>query len=260
MNITRGYNKMSDCKINGTETSILNSITQILRTLPDISKVNCVSAGKSNGNIYAAKRINKFNLNMDDFLHAFSKLKSIEMMYGIELVVSIASVSEMQRKLNDAKLNNYINVTSEHPSDKDEVAFRFYNYLWVTSNPLTKDTTKREKTKKKRRSRKKSNLTKDKGGATTHKNDTITEPVSDSEDIMPRESFGSNSCKKCNYVYDDSNVYQCKDSVCNENEESKEHYVCEQCSDVCEECNRHVCFGGHMKFGMQTCAECYYKR
>jgi len=260
---------MSDCKINGTETSILNSITQILRTLPNISKVNYMAAGKSHGKVYAAKRFNKFNLNMDEMLYAFSKLKSIEMMYGVELTISVASISEMQRRIGDSNLNNYIKVASEHPSDTDDIGFRLYNYLWVITSVKNassletnvvlgeeKITEENIPKKTKRKSRKKTHKTTRK---TTQKTTIVpSEPVSDSEDIMPRESLTSNSCNKCNYIYEDDNVYECKDSVCNETEDK--HYICEQCADVCEECNKHVCFGGHMKYGMQTCGECYYER
>ena len=215
-------------------------------------------AGKSNGKVYAAKRLNKFNLNMDEFIYAFSKLKSMEMMYGIELTLSIGSLSEIQRKVGDSNLNNYVKVISEHPSDTDDIAFRLYNYLWVTTsvNNATEknDTEKNDVTEKK-------GLTdtvvkKPKKTIKKKKTKKKAEPVSDSEDIMPRESFTSSSCNKCNYIYDDSDVYECKDSVCNEDQDK--HYICGLCADVCEDCKRHVCFGGHMKYGMQTCGECYY--
>ena len=183
----KGYNKSSDCKVNGTENSILNAVSQTLRKLPCISRKNGLVTGKFNGTIFAAYRLNKFDLNIDDYIYTLSKLKSIEMMYNIEkLTISIGSVSEIQRKFN---AKDIVNVVREHPNDSDEVAFKFYNYIWVTTKIVVPS------------SRINTNDFPDVvdvdvgvddgvvGGVNDNEEDSTSETLSsDSEDIMPEDS------------------------------------------------------------------------
>ena len=123
------YNNNSHCKINGTERSILTALSQTLRLV-----ANPVTTGKVPDNLFAACRVNKLNLNIVDWIALMSKLKTVEMMYSIQLKVAIATVFEMQRHLKFPELNEkYIHVKSSHPSDSDDVALKCYNFLWVTT-------------------------------------------------------------------------------------------------------------------------------
>jgi hypothetical protein len=120
---------MSHCKINGTERSILTSLLQTLRL-----SGHKVISGKGPDCLFAAHRIMKFNINVIDSIAIFSKLKTIEMLYGIEVKVAIATVPEMQRILNFPELNDqYMHVKSTHPNDTDDIALKCYHYLWATT-------------------------------------------------------------------------------------------------------------------------------
>jgi hypothetical protein len=124
------YNNVSHCKVNGTERSIMTALSQTLRLVS-----NPVTTGKVPEFLFAACRINKFNLNIVDFIALMSKLKTIEMMYGIEIKVAVATVFEMQRQLKFSNLNeSYMHVKSTHPNDSDDVALKCYHYLWATTN------------------------------------------------------------------------------------------------------------------------------
>lgn len=127
------YKYNVECKVNGTERSILTSLSQTLKLVAN-NVTNNVTSGKVPGFLFAACKINKFNMNIVDFSAALSKLKTTENMYGIELKVAIATVSEMQRVLKFPQLNDkYMKVRSLHPSDTDEIALKCYHYLWVTT-------------------------------------------------------------------------------------------------------------------------------
>jgi hypothetical protein len=79
-------------KVNGTEKSILTSLCQTLRTFPS-RRINGVTSGKSgngenggnggNGFIFAACRVNKFDLDLEKMSHVFSKFKHTQMMYVV---------------------------------------------------------------------------------------------------------------------------------------------------------------------------------
>lgn len=123
------YNIVSHCKVNGTERSIMTALSQSLRLVS-----NPVTTGKVPEFLFAACRVNKFNLNIVDFTAVMAKLKTVEMMYGIELHVAVATVFEMQHKLKFPELNDvYIHVKSNHPSDSDDVALKRYHFLWATT-------------------------------------------------------------------------------------------------------------------------------
>lgn len=126
-------NNYSHCKINGTERSILTALAQTLKLVGHNN--NPVTTGKVPNFLFAACRINKFNLNIVDFIATMSKLKTTEMMYGIQIKVAVATVFEMQRQLGCPDLNEkYMHVKSTHPNDSDDVALRCYHYLWATTS------------------------------------------------------------------------------------------------------------------------------
>ena len=136
------YNNDSHCKINGTERSILTALSQTLKLV-----ANPVITGKVPNSLFATCRVNKFNLNIVDWIALMSKLKTAEMMYGIEIKVAAATVFEMQRNLKCPELNEkYIHVKSTHPSDTDDVALRCYHYLWATTTSFEVSPQQDEKT------------------------------------------------------------------------------------------------------------------
>ena len=102
----------------------------------------------------------------------------------------MASVSEMQRRLNDNTLRKMINVQSEHPKDTEEVAFRTYNYLWVvtTLNVMRYSSARIAESSEEESSEEESSEeeSSEEDSSEEERSDGGSEPFSDSEDIMPQ--------------------------------------------------------------------------